>query len=42
MYDILSQPISEIILMYIMFLGASLITFPLTNLFVKAAKRVRG
>lgn len=42
MYDIVSQPLKEITLIYIMFGGACILTFPITMLIANAATKWRG
>lgn len=42
MYDVVSQPLKEIVLIYTMFGGACVLTFPITMLIVNAISRRRG
>lgn len=39
MYDVVQQPLKEIILIYIMFGGACLVTYPIINLIMNAVGR---
>lgn len=39
MFDVVNQPIKEIILIYIMFGGACIVTFPVTKLITNALEK---